>query len=337
MNPKTNEEQQAFNLYFQTNLTQQQIADTLSINRKTLYTWISEGDWKRKRYTARHAPSFLVEQYYEQLANINRAIAARTDNPTPTREEADIMRKISMTIKQVRKLLTPCEVMDLFTDFTMTLSRKKKYEEINKIMPLMNTYVNEVSEYGKGISDAQKFFNELRQDEEYEAWLQQQAMEEQKMNDIKNDPKKATIIALCNPETAEAPVIPSLSRDLARRGADTAEPPVINNLPKRCHPELAEGHSLSRDEPVEGLSSPTGAASAPISDRVKIGSPQQVNNPAKSNTADDITETNNGKTTQLKKENGVTDTLATEQITENKNKPRKSPPIRNIRSLRHPK
>lgn len=328
MNPKTNEEQQAFNLYFQTNLTQQQIADTLSINRKTLYTWISEGDWKRKRYTARHAPSVLVEQYYEQLANINRAIAARTDNPTPTREEADIMRKISMTIKQVRKLLTPCEVMDLFTDFTMTLSRKKKYEEINKIMPLMNTYVNEVSEYGKGISDAQKFFNELRQDEEYEAWLQQQAMEEQKMNDIKNDPKKATIIALCNPEPEE-----NLS-------STTYQNAVTLSLPKgtACRgAELAEGHSLSRDEPIEGLSSPKGAASSPTSDRVTIGSPEQIKNPVKTNTANDITETNNGKTNQIKIENGVTDTLSTEQITENKNKPRKSPPIRNVRSLRHPK
>ena len=106
-------------LYFQTQLSQQEIADRVGINRKTLYLWINEEKWQEARLAAAQSPTILLHQYYQQLININEFIAARTDSPFPTPKEADVIRKISSVIKQLStkvNLGTMVEVFNLFTD-----------------------------------------------------------------------------------------------------------------------------------------------------------------------------------------------------------------------------
>ena len=106
-------------LYFQTQLSQQEIADRVGVNRKTLYLWINEEKWQEARLAAAQSPTILLHQYYQQLININEFIAARTDSPFPTPKEADVIRKISSVIKQLStkvNLGTMVEVFNLFTD-----------------------------------------------------------------------------------------------------------------------------------------------------------------------------------------------------------------------------
>jgi DNA-binding XRE family transcriptional regulator len=106
-------------LYFQTQLSQQEIADRVGVNRKTLYLWINEEKWQEARLAAAQSPTILLHQYYQQLININESIAARTDSPFPTPKEADVIRKISSVIKQLStkvNLGTMVEVFNLFTD-----------------------------------------------------------------------------------------------------------------------------------------------------------------------------------------------------------------------------
>jgi DNA-binding XRE family transcriptional regulator len=106
-------------LYFQTQLSQQEIADRVGVNRKTLYLWINEEKWQEARLAAAQSPTILLHQYYQQLININEFIAARTDSPFPTPKEADVIRKLSSVIKQLStkvNLGTMVEVFNLFTD-----------------------------------------------------------------------------------------------------------------------------------------------------------------------------------------------------------------------------
>jgi DNA-binding XRE family transcriptional regulator len=106
-------------LYFQTQLSQQEIADRVGVNRKTLYLWINEEKWQEARLAAAQSPTILLHQYYQQLININEFIAARADSPFPTPKEADVIRKISSVIKQLStkvNLGTMVEVFNLFTD-----------------------------------------------------------------------------------------------------------------------------------------------------------------------------------------------------------------------------
>ncbi len=193
MDPKQKEHQQAFQLYFQSDMSQEQIAALLNVNRKTLYTWIKEGEWKRARYAARHTPCLLVEQYYEQLAKINRAIAARTESPYPTREEADVIRKISMTVKQMRTTQTISESIAAFTEFTLDLTNNGKAKEARDIMPYFKKYISKKVEKGSNLDYMNEYYEDLKVDKEYEQWLAE--------NEPKTEPaaEKETIIIPLTP------------------------------------------------------------------------------------------------------------------------------------------
>ena len=178
MEPK---HKQAFNLYFQTDLTQQQIADLLEINRKTLYTWIKQGSWARAKYAARHAPCILIDQYYSQLHAMNKEISGREERPYPTKEEAEIMRKLGATIKQIRPTdkMTSTENVELMTDFLDHIQRQDP-AVVDTILPHLDKYVDFVLDKGQGLNfslEKQKY-NDEQADKEYESWLAKQPMTE---------------------------------------------------------------------------------------------------------------------------------------------------------------
>jgi len=96
-------QQHACDLFLHTKLTRLQIAETLNIDRKTLYNWIKEGNWLQQRYLDLQGPNKLAVQYYRQLDAINTTIASRPDRPYPTKEETDIIRKLNATIQGYKK------------------------------------------------------------------------------------------------------------------------------------------------------------------------------------------------------------------------------------------
>jgi hypothetical protein len=172
MTPKSTEHQQAFNLYFQSDLTNKQIADMLNIDRKTLFTWAKEGDWKKAKDTIRHAPSFLVEQYYDQLNEINRAIAQRTERPYPTKEEATIIKTISATIKQIGVRQSASEAMDVFIDFGLEVCRYDPAFHRQMIVH-MDKYVQHLTDYSLERYRS-RYRWEQKKDQEYEQYLAEQ-------------------------------------------------------------------------------------------------------------------------------------------------------------------
>jgi DNA-binding XRE family transcriptional regulator len=179
MDPKNNERLQARNLFFGTDLTQQQIADMLNINRKTLYSWISEGGWRQAKYSAAHAPCILVDQYYHQLGALNQRIAERTDQPWPTKEEADIIRKITATIRQIKpKTDRPdfSQTVEVFASLTDTMRYKEKENDLlRSLVPIMDKHAKSLLDRGNklGFSDIRRL--EEKEEREYTRWLADQA------------------------------------------------------------------------------------------------------------------------------------------------------------------
>ncbi|HXS37616.1 MAG TPA: hypothetical protein VN721_13010 [Flavipsychrobacter sp.] len=108
----TMKKQQARDLYFQTDLTQTRIAELLDVDRKTIYLWIKEGAWAEIKRSAKHTPSILAEQYYSQLLAINQMIAAREEQPYPTPQEAETIRKLTLTIKHIKDGQTRGETIE---------------------------------------------------------------------------------------------------------------------------------------------------------------------------------------------------------------------------------
>ncbi len=142
MYTKPSEERKAQYLFLHTDFTQQEIADLVKVDRKTLYNWIRECNWKRARYIAMYAPPILAEQYYAQLGALNNAIALRTERPYPTKEEADIIRKLTIAVKHVEpKGRAISEDIDVFMELSHELFRKDR-KLAKEIVPHLDAFID---------------------------------------------------------------------------------------------------------------------------------------------------------------------------------------------------
>ena len=133
--------EQARRLYFQSKLTRPQIAAIVGIAPRTLFDWIREGAWKSARNTAANAPALITEHYYNQLKALNETIKERHDRPYPTKDEAEIMRKLSMTIKQIKLRHNVADTTEVFTLFSNFL-RKTKPDCLQQMLNCMSYYLH---------------------------------------------------------------------------------------------------------------------------------------------------------------------------------------------------
>ena len=135
------QKEQARRLFFQSKLSRPQIAAIIGVTPRTLFDWIREGDWKSARNTAANAPLLITEHYYNQLNALNETIKERRERPYPTKDEADIMRKLSATIKQIKLRHNLAETTEVFTMFSNYL-HKAKPEFMQPMLNCMTNYLN---------------------------------------------------------------------------------------------------------------------------------------------------------------------------------------------------
>jgi predicted DNA-binding protein YlxM (UPF0122 family) len=96
-NPK---HRQARDLYLQSDLTRAQIADILSIDRKTLYLWIRNNQWDKMKATASQAPDIIKQDVYNHISAINQNIYDREDC-LPTMQEVEMLRELMVMTKAI--------------------------------------------------------------------------------------------------------------------------------------------------------------------------------------------------------------------------------------------
>ncbi len=137
---KNEKHQQAYNLYFQTNLSQVQIAKLLDVDRKTIHNWLSEGNWRQQKKTAMHMPSKIAEQFYYMLANLNHEILSRAHQPYPLTHEAEQMRKVSVCIRHVKNRQTTNEAMESYMHLAEAISHKDP-ELAARLTPYIREYI----------------------------------------------------------------------------------------------------------------------------------------------------------------------------------------------------
>ena len=109
---------QARNLYFQTTLTQAQIAELLGISQKTVSTYVNENKWDLLKQRAEQAPALMLEQMNSELQELNEAIAARPlGQRFPTKEEAEIRRKTLYSINLINSRQSAGYYSQVFMNF----------------------------------------------------------------------------------------------------------------------------------------------------------------------------------------------------------------------------
>ncbi len=116
---------QARDLFFQTDLTQAEIARIIGISTRTLFRWMKQDEWKRIRRAARLAPAALVESYYLQLHDLNSAICSREPGQRiPTYQEAEINRKMVYSLGKLKGHVAQPENIQVMMSFTSFLYKQ---------------------------------------------------------------------------------------------------------------------------------------------------------------------------------------------------------------------
>lgn len=128
---------QARNLYFQSDLTQEQIARLLGVSQKTISLYVSEEKWKLIKQRAQQMPGVFLEQLNCELQDINDAIAARPKGKRhATPSEAEIRRKIMYSMASIKERQSTGNHMQAFINF-ITIVAEENIEDAR----ILNKYV----------------------------------------------------------------------------------------------------------------------------------------------------------------------------------------------------
>ena len=98
---KTQEYQNAYELYCNSNLTNQEICKIVNVSAQQLGKWIKENDWELDKSANEVTVPKLIRQYYQNLSLINKS--AKEENRALTNSETDQIIKITNAINSLRK------------------------------------------------------------------------------------------------------------------------------------------------------------------------------------------------------------------------------------------
>ena len=133
---------QAKNLYFQTDLSKTQIAGLVNVPRRTLHYWIKEKNWDRLKNSAAHMPSLLAENCYHIIARFSEQLLSEDRIMRPiTHQEADTLHKLTLTVNKLKNRSTINESMEMFGYFMESVNRKSP-ELAKELVPFMDEYMS---------------------------------------------------------------------------------------------------------------------------------------------------------------------------------------------------
>ena len=102
----------AYRLYTSGHFTQKEIADTVGVTVRTVYTWIRTFSWQQLKDTAAATPALIAEKLSAQVIALINNIAKRDeDRRYATSQEADVLRKLVNCIDKFRRLPTMAQSM----------------------------------------------------------------------------------------------------------------------------------------------------------------------------------------------------------------------------------
>jgi len=166
---KPYQQTQARELYMQGGLNQQQIADLLNVNRKTVGLWIQQGQWRQLRIAAQQSPAMLLQDFYNQLAMLNETIHQR--GGIPTIEESVVQRRLIMNIQSFKQQPVS-NYMQTYTELINEI--RKQNPEMAKQVTLLADALIKQKTGNKRLYTSQDMFLTDELEEELEQELNEQ-------------------------------------------------------------------------------------------------------------------------------------------------------------------
>jgi len=116
---------EARNLYFQTSLTQTQIAELIGISQKTVSVYIRENKWDILKHRAKQVPAVCLEQMNSELQELNETIASRPIGQRfPTLQEANIRLRIMASMATIRDKQATSIHIEVLSNFIQSVTYK---------------------------------------------------------------------------------------------------------------------------------------------------------------------------------------------------------------------
>lgn len=114
------------------NLTVKEIAERVKVSEKTIVRWSNEDAWKKMKASLLTTKDTQIRLLYDQLANLNEAIATR-ENKTATTTEADQIIKLTRAIKTLEVETSIGEFVEVSRAL---LSHVKQFEDMEFVKRL---------------------------------------------------------------------------------------------------------------------------------------------------------------------------------------------------------
>lgn len=131
-------------LYLKENLTQQEIAERVGVSRVSVSNWARTGKWEEQRTALTLTREEQVRALYRQVAEINRAIAARPEGQRfASSQEADVIGKLSKSIKQMETEVGIADIISVSTKFIEYL-RPIDLEKAKEVTRLIDAFIKSV-------------------------------------------------------------------------------------------------------------------------------------------------------------------------------------------------
>ena len=130
-------------LYLRENLTQQEIADRVGVSRVTVSNWVRAGKWEEQKAGLTLTRQEQVANLYRQVAEINRAISARAEGESyPNSKEADILGKLSASIRNMEQETGIADIISVLTGFIEWL-RPLDLDKAKELTRLADAYIKD--------------------------------------------------------------------------------------------------------------------------------------------------------------------------------------------------
>ena len=143
---KHKQQEQAKELYFQTNMSKTEIAATVGVNRRTILLWSKQGNWDKLRQSARHLPAIVAEKCYYLLDHFTTALLRDPSLPALSFKDAQTIHMLATSIKKLKNRSTVNESMEMFSFFYEGL-KKKNPQLAAEVLPKIEEYITSRSDH----------------------------------------------------------------------------------------------------------------------------------------------------------------------------------------------
>lgn len=140
----TQKKEWAKTLYLKENLTQQEIADRVGVSRVSVSNWVRTGKWEEQRVGITLTREEQIRSLYRQVAEMNKAIESRPEGERfATSVEADVIGKLSKSIKQMEAEVGIADVISVITRFIEFL-RPIDHEKAKEVTRLADAFIKSI-------------------------------------------------------------------------------------------------------------------------------------------------------------------------------------------------